>query len=218
MPGQHSCLSAGRVEALEDVGEVLWGDPGTVVGDLDHGAVVVAGGVHGDGPLRGTTRATFHDPTGCLGGVAGLLLAAWGAGNDAAKEDAAASASPDAEQTQGGDTDDGGDTTGAEMDDMDDDIDMGDLDMGMSGAYGDSADASAADRTIEVMVDNELVFEPAEYEVAAGAVVTSGEMSNAVTIDPGEEAEPAWRFLDEAATVLVAGHYGAGMRGSVTVG
>ncbi len=135
--------------------------------------------------------------------------------------------------------------------DMDDNVDM-------SGAYGEPADKSEAERTIEVAVDNEFAFEPAEYEVAAGEVVTfritntgdiehefvlgdeqaqqqmseemdggdghahSGEMSNAVTIHPGEEAELTWRFPDEAATVLVGchvrGHYEAGMRGAVTVG
>ena len=188
--------------------------------------------------------------------VAGLLLAACGGGNDTAGEDAATSAPPDAEQTQGGDAGDGGDT-GTEMDSMDDDMDMGD-DMDMSGAYGEPADASEADRTIEVTVDNDLAFEPADFEVAAGEVVTfrisntgdvehefvlgdeqaqqqmademaeddghghSGEMSSAVTIHPGEEAELTWRFPDEATTVLVGchvpGHYEAGMRGTVTVG
>lgn len=189
--------------------------------------------------------------------AAGLLLAACGAGNDTAGEDAATSAPPDAEQTQDDDAGDGGDMTGTEMDDMDDDMDMGD-DMDMSGAFGEPADASEADRTIEVAVDNELAFDPAEFEVAAGEVVTflisnigdiehefvlgdeqaqqqmademaeddghghSGEMSNAVTIHPGEEAELTWRFPDEATTVLVGchvpGHYEAGMRGTVTVG
>ncbi|HEX9766561.1 MAG TPA: plastocyanin/azurin family copper-binding protein [Nitriliruptorales bacterium] len=100
--------------------------------------------------------------------VAGLLLAACGAGNDTASENAAP---PDAEQTQGDEPGDGGDATGTEMGDMDDDMDMGD-DMDMSGAYGEPADASEAGRTIEVTVDNDLVFEPAEYEVAAGEVVT----------------------------------------------
>src|SRR5690606_21430359 len=103
--------------------------------------------------------------------AAGLLLAACGAGNDTAGEDAATSAPPDAEQTQDDDAGDGGDMTGTEMDDMDDDMDMGD-DMDMSGAFGEPADASEADRTIEVAVDNELAFDPAEFEVAAGEVVT----------------------------------------------
>lgn len=185
--------------------------------------------------------------------VAGLLLAACGGGDDTVGEDAATSAPPDAGQTQDDDSGDGGDATGTEMDDMD----MGD-DMDMSGTFGEPADASEADRTIEVTVDNEFAFEPAEYEVATGEVVTfrisntgdmehefvlgdeqaqqqmademaeddghghSGEMSNAVTIHPGEEAELTWRFPDEATTVLVGchvpGHYEAGMRGTVTVG
>ena len=136
-------------------------------------------------------------------------------------------------------------------------MDMDD-DMAMDGSYGEPADASEADRTIEVRVDNELAFEPDEFEVATGEVVTfritnsgdiehefvlgdeqaqqqmademgegdghahSGEMSNAVTVHPGEETELTWRFPDEATTVLVGchvpGHYEAGMRGTVTVG
>lgn len=97
--------------------------------------------------------------------VAGLLLAACGGGGDTAGEDAATSTPPDAEQTQDDGSGDGGVMTGTEMDDMDDDMDM-------SGAFGEPADASEADRTIEVTVDNELAFEPAEFEVAAGEVVT----------------------------------------------
>lgn len=188
--------------------------------------------------------------------VAGLLLAACGGGGDTAGEEAATSAPSDAEQSQDDGSGDGGDMTGTEMDDMDDGMDMGD-DMDMSGAFGEPADASEAGRTIEVAVDNELAFDPAEYDVAAGEVVTfqitntgdiehefvlgdgqaqqqmademgegdghahSGQMSNAVTIHPGEEAELTWRFPDEATTVLVGchvpGHYEAGMRGTVTV-
>lgn len=61
--------------------------------------------------------------------------------------------------------------------DMDDDssdgMDMDDeMDMDMSGDYGDPANASEADRVIEVNVDNDLAFEPSEFEVAAGEVVT----------------------------------------------
>ena len=168
--------------------------------------------------------------------VAGLLLAACGGGGDTAGEDAATSAPPDADQTQDDGSGDGGDMTGTEMDDMDDDMDM-------SGAFGEPADASEADRTIEVTVDNDLAFEPAEFEVAAGEVVTfritntgdvehefvlgdeqaqqqmademaeggddhgeTGKMSNAVSIHPGEEAELTWRFPDQATTVLVGCH------------
>ncbi len=180
--------------------------------------------------------------------AAGLLLAACGDADDTAGTGATATAPADASQTQDGDPDDPGSDMGA---------DTG-ADMDMSGAYGEPADASAADRTIEVAVDNEFAFEPAEYEVAAGEVVTfritnagdiehefvlgdehaqqrmaeemgesdghahSGEMTNAVTIHPGEQAELTWRFPDHATTVLVGchvpGHYEAGMRGSVTVG
>jgi uncharacterized cupredoxin-like copper-binding protein len=177
--------------------------------------------------------------------AAGLLLAACGGAADTAGEASTTSAPPDADEAQG-------DATGGGMDDgMDDGMDM-------SGAYGAPADASEADRTIEVAVDNDLAFKPDEYEVAAGEVVTfritntgdiehefvlgdeqaqqqmaeemaeadghahSAEMSNAVTIRPGEEAELIWRFPDEATTVLVGchvpGHWEAGMRGSVTVG
>lgn len=209
--------------------------------------------------------------------AAGLLLAACGGADDTAGEasptSTPAEASPtstpgavsptstagavsptaaptDAREAQTDDADGGDDATGDDMD-MDDDMDM-------SGAYGEAADASEADRTIEVAVDNDLAFKPDEYEVAAGEVVTfritntgnvehefvlgdeqaqqqmaeemagddghahSGEMSNAVTIHAGEEAELTWRFPDEATAVLVGchvpGHWEAGMRGSVTVG
>jgi uncharacterized cupredoxin-like copper-binding protein len=199
------------------------------------------------------------------GVVAGLLLASCGGAEDPATERSSTSASSDAGEAQGDDAAGGGDATGG-MDDtdaMDDDMDADDMDddMGdMAGAYGEPADASEAERTIEVVVDNGLAFEPAEYEVAAGEVVTfqitntgdiehefvlgdeqaqqqmgeemseemgdghahSGEMSNAVTIHGGEEAELTWRFPEEATTVLVGchvpGHWDAGMRGSVTVG
>jgi uncharacterized cupredoxin-like copper-binding protein len=185
--------------------------------------------------------------------VAATLLAACGAGDDTTDAGGSASAPPDAEQTQS-------DGDGTEMGDMgatDGDMGAGD-EMDMSGAYGEPAASSEADRTIEVTVDKDLAFKPAEFEVAPGEVVTfritntgdvehefvlgdeeaqqqmademsqddghghSGDMSNAVTIHPGEEAELTWRFPDDATTVLVGcnvpGHYEAGMRGTVTVG
>lgn len=45
-----------------------------------------------------------------------------------------------------------------------------DEDMDMSGAYGEPADASEADRTIEVEVDNELAFKPAEPAEPGAAI------------------------------------------------
>lgn len=188
--------------------------------------------------------------------TAGLLLAACGGAQDTS-DDPAAPADPDvAGAEQADDAGDGDDAT-EDMGDMDAMDDMGDG-MEMSGAYGEPADASEAARTIEVKVDDELAFDPAEFDVAAGEVVTfritntgaaehefvlgdeqaqqrmseemnggddhahSGDMSNAVTIHGGEEAELTWRFPDAPTTVLIGchvpGHYEAGMRGSVTVG
>ena len=117
--------------------------------------------------------------------AAGLLLAACGGGNDTAGEDAATSALP-----------------GTEMDDMDHDMDMGD-DMDVSGDYGEPADASEADRTIEVTVDNELAFDPDEFEVAAGEVVTF-QISNTGDI------EHEFVLGDEQAQQQMAEEMGAG--------
>ncbi len=183
--------------------------------------------------------------------AAGLLLTACGGADDTTDENTATSASSDTDGAQDDDADDGGDASGGDNGDMDEGMDM-------SGAYGEAADASEADRTIEVVVDNDLAFKPDEYEVDAGELVTfhitnegdvehefvlgddqaqeqmaeamaegdghahSGDMSNAVTVHAGEDAELTWRFPDEATTVLigchVSGHWEAGMRGSVTVG
>lgn len=120
--------------------------------------------------------------------AAGLLLAACGGADDTAGEPSTTAAPADAAQD---DDADGGDATEDDTADMDadatqddadadtgDDADMGDDadDMGdgmeMSDSYGEPADASAAERTIEVTVDDELTFDPAEFEVAAGEVVT----------------------------------------------
>lgn len=192
--------------------------------------------------------------------AAGLLLAGCG-GDEPADEDPEASATDTEDAPAEDETDDEGtdEADDAEADGTDDDMDM-DEDMDMSGSYGEPAEASEADRTLEVEVDNELIFEPNEFEVAAGEVVTfriantgdlehefvlgdeeaqqqmaeemaeegddghahSGEMSNAVTVHPGEEAELTWRFPDEPTTVLIGchvdGHYEGGMQGTVTVG
>lgn len=69
------------------------------------------------------------------------------------------------------------DMAGDDMDDMEDMDDQGsemDMDdgMDMSGDYGEPADPSEADRVVEVNVDNDLAFEPADFEVAAGEVIT----------------------------------------------
>ncbi|MDX1619998.1 MAG: plastocyanin/azurin family copper-binding protein [Nitriliruptorales bacterium] len=61
------------------------------------------------------------------------------------------------------------------MDDMGSETEMasdGEMDMDMSGTYGEPADPSEADRTIEVNVDNDLAFEPADLTVAVGEVIT----------------------------------------------
>ena len=52
---------------------------------------------------------------------------------------------------------------------MSDDMDM---DMGVEMDFGAPADPSDADRVIEVNVDNDLAFEPADHEVTAGEVIT----------------------------------------------
>ena len=113
--------------------------------------------------------------------AAGLLLAACGGAQDTAG-DAATTAAPDDAGDEQGDDGGGDDATEDDMGDMDDDAgdadgDMDDMDsdmddMEMSGAYGEPADASEADRTIEVTANDELRFDPAEFEVAAGEVVT----------------------------------------------
>jgi uncharacterized cupredoxin-like copper-binding protein len=193
--------------------------------------------------------------------AAGLLVAGCGGADDSADDAPETSASTDTsdDSAEDGAEDDAMDEDMDEDSDMDDDMDM-DEDMDMSGSYGEPAEASEAERTIEVAVDNDLAFKPDEFEVAAGEVVTfriansgdiehefvlgdeqaqeqmaeemaegdddghehSGEMSNAVTIHPGEEAELTWRFPDESTTVLIGchlpGHYEGGMQGSVTVG
>ena len=47
------------------------------------------------------------------------------------------------------------------------------MDMGaMTGSYGEPADPAEADRVIEVDVDNELAFQPDDFEVAQGEIVT----------------------------------------------
>ncbi len=64
------------------------------------------------------------------------------------------------------------DPTGSDGDmTMDDDMDM-DGEMDMAGEFGEPAEAAEADRTIEVTVDNDFAFKPAEYDVAPGEVVT----------------------------------------------
>lgn len=188
--------------------------------------------------------------------LAVLLAACGGGADDPAGSGDAAGPSPDAtEMSDEGDME-------TPMDDMtsDDDMDMGDddMDMGMSGDYGEPADASEADRTVEVNVDDDLAFEPAEFEAGVGEVITfqisntgsvehefvlgdqeaqdqmaemmdseegdhahSGEMTNAVTIHPGETAELTWRFTTEGTVLIgchVPGHWEAGMQGEVTVG
>lgn len=102
--------------------------------------------------------------------VAGLLLAGCGDGGDPTDGDTVA-----ADPTGATEATEATEAPTMDMDEsMDDSMDDGamDDDMDMSGAYGEPAEASEADRTIEVEVDNELAFKPAEFEVAAGEVVT----------------------------------------------
>lgn len=110
---------------------------------------------------RTTTGATrMRGSMLIAGGALILLLAACGGGSDVGTE------------VPGTPT---GDTTATQetADDMamDDDETMGD-DMAMGGSYGEPADPPEADRTIEVNVDNDLAFEPAEFEVGVGEVIT----------------------------------------------
>lgn len=110
-------------------------------------------------------RTNTHGSTPVLIALLGVLLAACGGGTD----DPAA-ASPDAMEMEGeGDME-------SPMDDMtsDDDMAMGDddMDMDMSGDFGEPAEASEADRTVEVNVDDDLAFEPAQFEAEVGEVIT----------------------------------------------
>lgn len=110
---------------------------------------------------RTTTGAT-RIPGSMLiaGGALILLLAACGGGSDVGTE---APGTPTGDTTATQET--------AEDMAMDDDETVGD-DMAMGGSYGEPADPAEADRTIEVNVDNDLAFEPAEFEVGVGEVIT----------------------------------------------
>lgn len=110
-----------------------------------------------------TYAARVPGSTLIAGAVLALLLAACGGGTDVGTE---------APGTPTGDTTATQETADDDMD-MDDDetMDMDD-DMAMGGTFGEPADASEADRAIEVNVDNDLAFEPAEFEVGVGEVIT----------------------------------------------
>ena len=191
-----------------------------------------------------------HGPARTLAAAAVVALLATACGGDSGGDADATDAA-----AEGG--------TEAAMDDMgseehtEDSMGSEDMGMDMSGSYGEPADASEADRTIEINVDNDLAFEPADFEVAVGEVVTfrlsntgdvehefvlgdqaaqdemaemmesgddhggSGEMSNAVSVHPGETEELTWRFTSEGTVLIgchVPGHWEAGMQGTVTVG
>ncbi len=109
--------------------------------------------------------------------AAGLLLAGCGDAGDSTDGDTVAADPTETSEATEAPTDDApmdDDMDGSmddDMDDMDDDGSMDD-DMDMSGAYGEPAEASASERTIELEVDNDLQFKPNEFEVAAGEVVT----------------------------------------------
>ena len=201
-----------------------------------------------------------HGPARTLAAAAvvALLATACGGdtGGDADATDAAAEDGTEAAMDDMASEDEPMDDMGSE-DHTEDSMGSEDMDMDMSGSYGEPADASEADRTIEVNVDNDLAFEPADFEVGVGEVVTfrvsntgdvehefvlgdqaaqdemaemmesgddhghSGEMSNAVTVHPGETGELTWRFTSEGTVLIgchVPGHWEAGMQGTVTVG
>lgn len=82
------------------------------------------------------------------------------AGDAIPDDSAAADDTPATDETHAGDR-------GMAMDDpshMDDDTAMGD--------FGEEADPADADRVIDVTVDNTFAFQPADFEVAVGEVVT----------------------------------------------
>lgn len=129
--------------------------------------------------MRTHRHTNFTSRALAVAGVLALTLTACGGdGTDdpAAADDPAATettapaddADPPSDDDTGMDdmADDGTESDGTS--DATDDMD----DMGMSGDYGEPADPSEADRVIEVNVDNDLAFEPADFDVAAGEVVT----------------------------------------------
>lgn len=210
------------------------------------------------------THSTKTSRSRILAVAAALAMALTACGGDGADDTAAsddvateADSPPEDAETETPTDDETGmdDMADEEMDDQASEMDM-DEGMDMAGDYGEPADPSEADRVIEVNVDNDLAFEPNEFEVAAGEVVTfrisntgdvehefvlgdeeaqeqmaemmeggddhahSGDMGNAVTIHPGETAELTWRFTSPGTVLIgchVAGHYEAGMTGTVTV-
>lgn len=71
-----------------------------------------------------------------------------------------------------------------------------------------------------VLGDEEAQEAMAEQMESGGDHAHGGEMSNAVTIHPGETAELTWRFTTPGRVLVgchVPGHWEAGMRGSVVV-
>ncbi len=155
--------------------------------------------------------------------AAGLLLAGCGDAGDSTDGDSVASDPTEPTEASEAPTEDGTEeeTTDDGMDDsMDDDMDddMDGMDMDMSGAYGEPAEASEADRTISVEVDNELAFEPAEFEVAAGEVVTfqitnSGDLEHEFVLGDEEAQEQMGEEMAEG-----DGHAHSGeMSNAVTV-
>jgi uncharacterized cupredoxin-like copper-binding protein len=119
------------------------------------------------------TQPTTHRSL-VLAAVTALVLAACGGGDTtddtAAAEDTTETAADDMDMDDDGGMDDMSDEDMEEHDDEDMDMDDGSMDM--AGDYGEPADPSEADRVIEVNVDNDLAFEPADFEVATGEVIT----------------------------------------------
>ena len=119
---------------------------------------------------RNTWRTTSTIRRIVLGATIALAIVACGGGQDdlGADETGGTSTEKMQQPTEG----DMGDMSSEGHEDMDSGGTMDDgMDMGMSG-FGEPADPSEADRTIEVNVDNDLAFEPADFEVAPGEVVT----------------------------------------------
>lgn len=141
---------------------------------------------------RTTTDASRMSRSMLIAGAALTLLLAACGGTDVGTE---------APGTPAGDTTATQETADDDMD-MDDDetMDMDD-DMAMGGSYGEPADPSEADRTIEVNVDNDLVFEPAEFEVSAGEVITfvisnTGDVEHEFVLGDEEAQEEMAQMMD----------------------
>lgn len=146
--------------------------------------------MHANGDRTATDATRMPGSMLIVGGVLTLSLAA--CGTDVGTE---------ARGTTTGDTTATQETADDNID-MDDDetMDMGD-DMAMGGSYGEPADPSEADRTIEVNVDNDLAFEPAEFDVSVGEVITfdisnTGDVEHEFVLGDEEAQEEMAEMMD----------------------